>query len=53
MAQQNDSVPSRTCPVCGMPFTWRKRWRNLDRLDPATKAAIRRQAEALQAGIAG
>jgi hypothetical protein len=20
--------PSKTCPVCGKPFTWRKSWRN-------------------------
>ncbi len=20
--------PSKICPVCGLPFTWRKAWRN-------------------------
>ncbi|HDS1681115.1 TPA: DUF2256 domain-containing protein [Pseudomonas putida] len=22
----NKPVPSKICPVCGLPFSWRKRW---------------------------
>ncbi|MFD2550681.1 DUF2256 domain-containing protein [Bizionia sediminis] len=21
-------LPTKTCPVCHLPFTWRKKWRN-------------------------
>jgi hypothetical protein len=21
-------LPEKTCPVCGRPFAWRKKWRN-------------------------
>jgi hypothetical protein len=20
------ALPEKTCPVCGLPFTWRKKW---------------------------
>jgi hypothetical protein len=21
-------LPEKTCPICGRPFAWRKKWRN-------------------------
>ncbi|MCB0438439.1 MAG: DUF2256 domain-containing protein [Mangrovimonas sp.] len=21
-------LPQKTCPVCGLPFSWRKKWEN-------------------------
>ena len=24
ISKQN--LPTKTCPVCGLPFTWRKKW---------------------------
>ncbi|NCO04204.1 MAG: DUF2256 domain-containing protein [Alphaproteobacteria bacterium] len=23
---QKGALPSKTCPVCSLPFTWRKKW---------------------------
>ncbi|MEP1766319.1 MAG: DUF2256 domain-containing protein [Sulfitobacter sp.] len=23
---KKSSLPSKTCAVCGLPFTWRKKW---------------------------
>ncbi|WP_158856648.1 DUF2256 domain-containing protein [Lunatibacter salilacus] len=29
MGNANKSyLPEKTCPVCGRPFTWRKKWKN-------------------------
>ncbi|WP_285765221.1 DUF2256 domain-containing protein [Biformimicrobium ophioploci] len=28
MRIQKRDLPQKTCPACGRPFTWRKRWRN-------------------------
>ncbi|UZJ44007.1 DUF2256 domain-containing protein [Marinimicrobium sp. C6131] len=25
-ARKKRNLPSKTCPVCGRPFTWRKKW---------------------------
>ncbi|MEJ2257925.1 MAG: DUF2256 domain-containing protein [Woeseiaceae bacterium] len=22
-----ENLPSKTCPICGLPFTWRRKWR--------------------------
>ncbi|OWU65443.1 MAG: DUF2256 domain-containing protein [Armatimonadetes bacterium Cent15-Ar3] len=32
MPQRNNShLPTKVCPICGRPFTWRKKWeRNWD-----------------------
>ena len=26
--RRRSDLPAKTCPVCGRPFTWRKKWRN-------------------------
>ena len=26
MAHKKLPLPSKTCPVCGRPFVWRKKW---------------------------
>ncbi|SDK01908.1 DUF2256 domain-containing protein [Microbulbifer yueqingensis] len=26
MAQRTPELPQKTCPVCGRPFRWRKKW---------------------------
>lgn len=23
---KKQNLPTKTCPVCGLPFTWRKKW---------------------------
>ncbi|WP_071819963.1 DUF2256 domain-containing protein [Acaryochloris marina] len=28
MASRKRDLPTKICPVCGLPFTWRKKWRN-------------------------
>ena len=29
--RKKSELPSKVCPVCGLPFTWRKKWeRNWD-----------------------
>ncbi|NBD94868.1 MAG: DUF2256 domain-containing protein [Gammaproteobacteria bacterium] len=25
---KKSELPSKTCPVCGRPFAWRRKWRN-------------------------
>jgi hypothetical protein len=25
---KKSDLPVKTCPVCGRPFAWRKKWRN-------------------------
>ena len=29
MAHSKPHLPSKICPVCGRPFTWRKKWANI------------------------
>ncbi|MGF1445174.1 MAG: DUF2256 domain-containing protein [Pikeienuella sp.] len=24
--RKKTELPQKTCPVCGLPFTWRKKW---------------------------
>lgn len=24
--RKKSELPSKTCPMCGLPFTWRKKW---------------------------
>ena len=26
MAHKKPHLPTKTCPVCGLPFAWRKKW---------------------------
>jgi len=26
MAHKKQNLPTKICPVCGRPFTWRKKW---------------------------
>mmetsp|Transcript_41559 Transcript_41559/g.68152 ORF Transcript_41559/g.68152 Transcript_41559/m.68152 type:complete len:83 (+) Transcript_41559:132-380(+) len=26
MAHKKEHLPKKVCPVCGLPFTWRKKW---------------------------
>ncbi len=26
MPHKKPSLPAKTCPVCGRPFVWRKKW---------------------------
>ncbi|AWM39346.1 DUF2256 domain-containing protein [Gemmata obscuriglobus] len=26
VARKKENLPSKTCAVCGRPFTWRKKW---------------------------
>lgn len=26
MAHKKPNLPEKTCPVCGRPFAWRKKW---------------------------
>ncbi len=28
MAHSKLNLPSKICPVCKLPFVWRKKWRN-------------------------
>ncbi|WP_115124091.1 DUF2256 domain-containing protein [Marinirhabdus gelatinilytica] len=28
MAHKKTNLPSKTCPVCVRPFSWRKKWEN-------------------------
>jgi hypothetical protein len=25
--RKKSDLPTKTCPICGRPFTWRKKWR--------------------------
>ncbi len=43
-------LPSKTCPVCGRPFAWRKKWeRSWDEVRYCSDRC-RRDAKALKAG---
>ncbi|MDG1065665.1 MAG: DUF2256 domain-containing protein [Luminiphilus sp.] len=26
--RKKSDLPTKVCPVCGLPFTWRARWKN-------------------------
>ena len=26
--RKKSDLPSKVCPVCGLPFSWRARWKN-------------------------
>jgi len=28
MAHKKEHLPSKICPVCTLPFSWRKKWEN-------------------------
>ena len=35
---RKENLPSKTCPVCKRPFTWRKKWKlNWDRVKYCSK----------------
>ncbi|MFH6772076.1 DUF2256 domain-containing protein [Gaetbulibacter aestuarii] len=28
MSHHKQHLPEKICPTCGLPFSWRKKWRN-------------------------
>ncbi|MFY8275184.1 DUF2256 domain-containing protein [Pseudoalteromonas sp. SSDWG2] len=38
MAHRKQNLPSKICPICERPFTWRKKWqRNWDEVKYCSK----------------
>lgn len=47
---QKSDLPTKTCPVCGRPFTWRKKWeRNWDGVKYCSERCRRRRKGASDA----
>jgi hypothetical protein len=43
-APKKRDLPTKTCPVCGRPFTWRKKWaRNWDEVVYCSERCRRRR----------
>lgn len=48
--RKKENLPTKTCPVCGRPFTWRKKWeKNWDEVKYCSKRCRnhRNETEAL------
>jgi hypothetical protein len=44
--QQQQNLPSKTCPVCKRDFTWRKKWeRDWERVKYCSKACAKQGAD--------
>lgn len=46
MTHRKPHLPSKTCPVCGRPFVWRRRWARVWQDVKYCSAACRRQRKA-------
>jgi hypothetical protein len=47
-APKKQNLPTKTCPVCGRPFTWRKKWaRHWDEVVYCSERCRRRRGRRL------
>jgi hypothetical protein len=43
---KKSNLPTKTCPVCGRPFTWRKKWaRSWDEVVYCSERCRRRRSQ--------
>ncbi|MEZ5569522.1 MAG: DUF2256 domain-containing protein [Halioglobus sp.] len=48
---RKSDLPTKTCPVCGRPFTWRARWRrNWEQVRYCSRRCARQRAPGPPAG---
>ncbi|MCS7080238.1 MAG: DUF2256 domain-containing protein [Chloracidobacterium sp.] len=51
MTHKKPHLPEKICPVCGRPFTWRKKWRrDWEHVVYCSKACAGRKHDAPNAG---
>ncbi|MGB3542295.1 DUF2256 domain-containing protein [Rubrivirga sp.] len=54
MAHRKPNLPTKTCPVCGRPFAWRKKWaRDWDAVVYCSERCRRSKNKSGQASRAG
>lgn len=43
---KKQDLPTKTCPICGRPFTWRKKWaKNWDEVVYCSERCRRRRSQ--------
>ncbi|MBF2066825.1 MAG: DUF2256 domain-containing protein [Calothrix sp. C42_A2020_038] len=46
-ARSKSDLPTKICPVCGLTFTWRKKWeKNWDEVKYCSERCRRRRSQA-------